>query len=251
LLLVGISTFQDEKYNLVYADKDAKDVANVFRKQADKGIFKNVLVNTLLNEQATRININKALQDLQRNVENDDVVVLFLTSHGAKIDNVFYLLAHDSNAMEDYTCVSFSEIERTLSRLHCRVLLLIDACHAGTLGDNLIASGAKNPIKGIERALEDLKERQEGLYVLSSSLGEQVSYEDRQYENGLFTEALLEGLAGKANTEDVGEKVIYFHELASYVEKRVPELAKKIGKVQKPIQKLRGNATKLPVAVCE
>ncbi|TAE15951.1 MAG: hypothetical protein EAZ95_08205, partial [Bacteroidetes bacterium] len=129
LLSVGISTFQDKKHNLVYADKDARDVADVFRKQQGKGIFKNVFVHTLLNEQATQRNIGYALEDLQKYVEPNDVVVLFFTSHGITVQDKFYLLAHDSDTFRASSCVSFSQINEALSSLHCRVLLLIDACH--------------------------------------------------------------------------------------------------------------------------
>jgi uncharacterized caspase-like protein len=59
--------------------------------------------------------------------------------------------------------------------------------------------------------------------VFSSSAGDQLSTEYDRGENGAFTEALLEGLGGKA--DDNADGTIRFYELRDYVRRRVKEIA--------------------------
>ena len=44
----------------------------------------------------------------------------------------------------------------------------------------------------------DLSSAENGVVVFAASTGKQYSLEDPQWENGAFTEALIEGLSGKA-----------------------------------------------------
>jgi hypothetical protein len=58
--------------------------------------------------------------------------------------------------------------------------------------------------------------------VFASSTGRQVSIEDRRWNNGAFTKALLEGLGGKADLNR--ERAVRVNGLASYLANRVKEL---------------------------
>jgi len=57
--------------------------------------------------------------------------------------------------------------------------------------------------------------------VFASCAGGQVSLEKPEWENGAFTEALLEGLAGKARRD--GDRLLVT-DIANYVKPRVKEL---------------------------
>jgi len=57
--------------------------------------------------------------------------------------------------------------------------------------------------------------------VLCSSTGRESSLEDNEHRRGAFTEALVEGLSGKAK---LTEGAVYLHNLDSYVTDRVKEL---------------------------
>jgi hypothetical protein len=84
-LIVGISNFQDSKLNLKYPAKDAKDFNDYLLKE---GHFAADHVKLLTNEQATRANILSELGDkwLPRVANPDDLVVIYISSHGSASD---------------------------------------------------------------------------------------------------------------------------------------------------------------------
>ena len=73
---------------------------------------------------------------------------------------------------------------------------------------------------------------------MSSSVGE-ASYEDKKWENGVFTEALLELLNNALNIPD---GLINIQQARGYLESRVPELLQESGleKHQHPSFKNKG-----------
>jgi len=58
--------------------------------------------------------------------------------------------------------------------------------------------------------------------MFASSIGRQVSIEDRRWNNGAFTKALPGGLGGKADLNR--ERAVRVHGLASYLANRVKGL---------------------------
>ena len=73
--------------------------------------------------------------------------------------------------------------------------------------------------------------------VLCATTGNEKAQESHQLRHGVFTVALLEGLAGKAELSQDG--AVYLHELERYVTNRVRELTRR---QQNPV---RGKPTSL------
>jgi hypothetical protein len=63
-----------------------------------------------------------------------------------------------------------------------------------------------------------------GLIVMCSSMGRESSQESNEHRHGFFTQALLEGLGGKAEKSRDG--AVHFHVLDVYVTNRVKELTR-------------------------
>jgi hypothetical protein len=81
------------------------------------------------------------------------------------------------------------------------------------------------------RSLERMKDRT-GLYVLAGAAADAVSYETSRYGQGLLTWSLLFGMRGAALREDKFVDVgLLFH----YAADHVPQLAKNIGGIQRPV----------------
>ena len=70
--------------------------------------------------------------------------------------------------------------------------------------------------------INELTRAENGTIVFASSTGQQYSQERKEWENGAFTEALLEGLSGKADI--LNEGVITVNMLRYFLSKRVKEL---------------------------
>ena len=80
---IGIKDYQDPSINpLLSADKDAKDIAKLFKKQ--EGVFyKKVNVKLLTDREATTYNIVNGLKWLKENVTKNDIAMIFIAGHGA------------------------------------------------------------------------------------------------------------------------------------------------------------------------
>jgi tetratricopeptide (TPR) repeat protein len=241
-LIVGISNFQDSKLNLKYPAKDAKDFNDYLLKE---GNFAPDHVKLLVNEQATRANILSELGDkwLPRVANPDDLVVIYISSHGSASDmdigGVNYLLAYDSQVDSLYASgLPMQDLTRIIKgRVHSdRVVLVLDACH----------SGAADPgAKGLFRQGNvDVTEVAQGTgqLVISSSQPSQVSWESKHYQNSVFTRCLIESLKSNGNATTLGEA---FNNMKDKVQQ---EVLSERGVLQTPILKSRWKGNDLRLA---
>ena len=108
-------------------------------------------------------------------------------------------------------------------------VMMLDTCAAGAAAAKLMDH---RDMSGDQvRAMERLKDRT-GFHVLMGCAADRVSYEASQYSQGLLTYSLLLGMAGAKLRE--GEYVDVSG-LFQYAADKVPELARGIGGVQKPL----------------
>jgi WD40 repeat protein len=213
VLAVGNNAYQSLK-PLDCARKDAHGLEQAFLDYS-KGkpkLFRDVASKVV--EDATRKDILAGLDWLKaQNVTAEDVIVLFLSGHGERDgQGEFWFLGVDAGAknrpLAD-TALSGTELKRRIKELPCRrMLVLLDACHSGAIG-------------GIEDLAVQLKQSDYGVVVICSAMGEELSWENEQLGHGYFTQALMEGLGGKAGTNPAGE--ITVSRLSVYVEEQVPE----------------------------
>lgn len=202
---VGVSDYGSKSLTkLGYASKDATDFVKTVT-ASDLSLYDKVASPVVLTDKsATKSNIEKDLSKLVRDVEQDDVVMLFFSGHGVMDGNDAYFMSVDADGDEPYTGVDFSLIKKSLLKMtdkHCRVVIFMDACHSGAM------FSAKSSIKPITFADSDII----GFYSSSAS---QTSAEFKGDENGVFTKALIEALKGKAKNAD-GE--ITTNSLQSYI----------------------------------
>ena len=154
----------------------------------------------------------------------NDVLVLFVSSHGKIVENRFKILQTGYNPKYDRLTIDFkSDILETLSPLNCKKLIFLDACHSG---------GAKEGFGGVSQAVVELAKTQPGVSTLTSCGSTEKSYEDKSWENGAFTEALLDAFADKTCTDATGafqadadrDHILRLGELYEFLRRRVPAL---------------------------
>ncbi|MDZ4835151.1 MAG: caspase family protein [Candidatus Melainabacteria bacterium] len=208
-LVIGISKFQDRQINLKYPSKDAKDFYNYL---IEDGQFAKNHVILLTDEKATRANILSVIGDtwLPRVANPDDLVVIYISSHGSPADmdvgGVNYLVAHDTKSECLYaTGIPLQDLMRIIKRrVHCdRVVIILDACHSGA---------ASADSKGLYRSGNvDASQMVAGTgqLVIASSKPDQISWEGKAYENGVFTRHLIESLKLKGNQTKLGQAFEY------------------------------------------
>ncbi|HON84541.1 MAG TPA: caspase family protein, partial [Syntrophorhabdaceae bacterium] len=132
---------------------------------------------------------------------------------------------------------TFSEIKNTVSSIAGKVAMFVDTCHSGGVM-------GKRAITDITGVINELTSAENGVVVFASSTGRQYSLEDPQWQNGAFTKAVIEGIAGKADL--LGKGKITVNMLDAFIAERVKEITK--GK-QTPVTTKPNTVPDFPIAV--
>lgn len=219
VLAIGISAYPGN-LKLDYAAKDAQAIEHVF-KENSRTMFRNVETKLLIDKQGNRGKILQGLTWLRRQMTQRDVAVVFFAGHGQKdSDGSFYLLPADVDTKDLLaTGVADNDLNKSLAATPGRILVLLDACHAGAWGGD--RRRAASPLT--EDLVRDLVTDDRGVVVMASSMSREFSMESNEKRQGYFTLALVEGLSGKAANK---EGVVYLAALDAYVTERVKELTK-------------------------
>ncbi len=237
LHILSIGTTQKD---LKYTSKDAHDFATTLQTQA-KGLFKKIYTTTLDDSAATtQRGIQRAFGTLTKGFENPNVenrifskdyLIVFISSHGkTSEDNRFKLLPSDYNTIDgDYSTIDYQDVAlASLEKVKCHKLIFIDACHSGA------AKGAKAGADA--EALMKLSTAAIGTTTITSCKSDELSYEDPDWQNGAFTEALMEAFTNKKCSDQEGtfssdtnnDRKITINEVFSFIKRRVPHLVKNL-----------------------
>lgn len=240
---IGVSKYKDKKMNLVYADKDTRDLAKLWKQK-----YPDCSIDTFINAAATVKNILAIKQKL-KNTSVEDKVIISISGHGVLDKNVnYYLAMHDMDFNNPSAKgLSYEDLEGLLNDIPARKkLLLIDACNSGEVDRDDIVITQKKKIdqiistektKGVideqietpvQSSFELMKElftdvsRSNGTIVISAAGGKQSALEDAKWGNGVFTYCFKKGLIdGLADTNGDG---VTINELKNYVSISVEQL---------------------------
>lgn len=255
ILTVGISKYEQSQYNINFADDDATDFADVFYKQSklpeDQRLFKNIVIEKLVNEDATTQNIKKAIYGMKKMAVKGDLFVLHISSHG-EIDTQgdFYIRTYDTDAGIDYLSISALSnkwLAEQIRGFDCTVVQLFDACHSGSGSSDMADGLALKGSMSTDVAVRELKEalQSKALYFFASSSRMQMSQERKEWENGAFTEAMLNCFVQKPYTTFNGQPIIADLNSDGYI--NTTELNEYVSKVVKVIT----NGQQTPKATIE
>ncbi len=220
------------KTNLEYTMQDAKDFAALYTGQAgDDKLFNDIEMTTLFGEEAIASSILGAVEDLEIKYNTDvltenDMIIIFMSSHGFMIRDEFYIQGDDYQTGKHRTkAVRYSDMTEILDAIPCKKLIFIDACHSG--GAKGVSSFA------INKAIKQLTEQKAGITTIVSSAADELSYEDKEWKNGAFTEAIIEGLQGEGDKDE--NSIVTIEELFDFIKTKVPTIVKDIkGQPQNP-----------------
>lgn len=225
--------------DLSYTSKDAADFAAAFTNQGgnDK-IYGKVFIRTMVTPEDTKASdIREAIADLVYQYENptaaqrireQDVLLVFISSHGKNNREGFQLLPSNYDPRyERIRSIDFQQdIMQELAQIACKKAIFIDACHSGAADSKELTDVAR------AEALSRLAALHPGLNTMSSCGANEMSYEDAAWENGAFTEAILEafnntiikGEDGDYSSDANNDSIITLAELYDFLRQRVPQL---------------------------
>ena len=202
VLSIGIRDYKDDALDLKFADKDAQDIAEAFKKMTNMYDVKEV--ETVLNGAATRGGIKAAFERMNRNTNPEDLFILFFSGHGSKNK----LLPYDFDPQDsNVTSLLKDDIIKWLDDLGCNYIVLLDACHSG--------SGFQN--SKTEQLSPDAQEELESLLmafyssekvnlILGSSVINAESFEYELFKNGFFTQCILDAFENRPIDDTNGDK---------------------------------------------
>jgi uncharacterized caspase-like protein len=222
-LVVGVGSFKDTSINqLRFTANDARTFADTLRKECRFDTVK-----TLVDEQATTVDVKDAIDNLAKEATPEDLVVIYIASHGSPEDSdkagVSYIVTYDTKVDKLYATAFkmedlLGDIEKRFSAE--RVIVFIDTCYSGAtfkappkewatggrglrvISSGLRASSIENRIRQADRGVEvapatsrEGRKRQGiGRVIIASSRENEQSWESEQIQHGYFTYYLIEAL---------------------------------------------------------
>jgi len=244
----GVSNYTGDAIDLRYASKDAEDIINSLKLGGEKLFGKDKTYTYLLNtdhekdKYPTKENIINTFDEISKKAKSTDIIVLYLSGHGINHggqDGDFYYLTQDAYtasgdayndpAIRSSSTLSSNELVELFKKVPAnKQVLIIDACASGQVVEDLLAE--RDISSSTIRALDRMKDRT-GMYIITGSAADAVSYEASKYGQGLLTYSLLEGMKGASLREG---QFIDVDILFQRAKDRVPDLAKGIGGIQEP-----------------
>jgi hypothetical protein len=220
-LVVGIDSFNDKRIpTLHYSVKDSSDFVD-FLKDPKGGQFDPTHIIHLSNDTATLEGIRTGLGRLRVNAQPDDLVVVYLSSHGSPRDvdpnGVSFVVVHDTNLDDAATLYATSlqmidlvqQINREIRAR--RVVLVLDTCFSGDALTSLQAGAGGTASRGFSATVPLDKNVEAstppafsaafqnltigyGRAVITASRASQESWESAKLKNGYFTHYLIDAL---------------------------------------------------------
>jgi hypothetical protein len=234
-----------ESCNLSFAGADARALAEAAEKRlapSHTNVVKRLLVSGAgARDSPTVTNILDAI-DLLKQAKETDTVLLFISGHGFNDGPNYRFLPTNAewadgalrgagsagrgfsptNAdraggnLRGATVVPWQVLQEAVETAKGRRILLIDTCHAGNAYNQRLGNAAYHA----------------NIIAYTAARFDQTVLEDAKFGHGLFTYAMVEGLAGKGGLD--AKRQISTKELGDYVVKRVDQLAKMINGEQEP-----------------
>lgn len=209
-LVVGIGTFEDKRIpQLRYAAKDAADFAAVLE-EPNHGNFRPENVTKLIDKEATHDAIFNALQNLFLQAREDDLVVIYISSHGSPaekskgLDGIGYIVTYDTDPLKKWLrAIDYQEFGKRASLIRARrKVTFLDTCYSGQS-----AAGQKDLT--IEGGVDDRTAQMflsgEGSFVIMSSDEKERSWESDSIKNSYFTHYLVDFLRRSKEPANIKE----------------------------------------------
>ncbi|MCU9951467.1 caspase family protein [Pseudomonas sp. PDM13] len=222
---------------------DAQDIVATLTSAAHCG-YAPQNVKLLLDNQATLEAIRQELEALVARAQSSDTVLIFFSGHGTRLGDESALVPFDCDTRcIAQTTLSEQEFSAALARIKAeRLVVLLDACHAGAAASLKSASAALD-LGFNEKSLSQLAQGT-GRVMIASSRASEYSHVLGGARNSLFTEHLLGALRGEARTH--GDGLVRVFEVFNHVSERVRQV---MPDRQHPIFKASDLEDNFPVAL--
>ena len=229
-LVIGINDYEDSEIpDLKTGENDARVMYELLTDPSSGGVDeRNAYL--LLGEEATTRNIRIHLNKL-RQIPSQSTVFIYFSGHGAREgDGACWVTQDCSLEVLGATGITHIEVQQFISRIPSdRVVVMLDCCYAAAT----VKEG-----KAIEGDFSDVLSKFTGkgrAYLMAAGSG-QEAIEAKDLKHSVFTYYLVEGMRGKADTDEDG--VVVLTELTRYIDSTVADEARVRGGVQRPVVRM-------------
>jgi hypothetical protein len=177
---------------------DAAGLADILR-DPERCAYPPDQVHLLTGEDATREAVLAALDRLAQAADAQSTVVVYYSGHGYRVaastGEAYYLMPYGYDVQQLYrTAVSGVEFAERLRSVRAqKLLVLLDCCHAGGVGESK-APGLELSKSPLPPEAQRLLAEGSGRVLIASSQEDEKSYAGKPYS--AFTLALVEALSG-------------------------------------------------------
>ena len=174
VLLTGVSKYPDRKAELNYTTNDVKRLDSViFKKQS-------FIVHQITGKYVVCDTLSRRITAIAQLAKPEDTIIFFFAGHGLNGG----IVMHDLSLFPYHDLINLLSLSKAKHKI-----CFIDACHSGS-GVTDITNSYKS--WGTEATNHKIS------FVMGCRADE-YSYEDDKTGHGLFSQALLTGLAGNAD----------------------------------------------------
>jgi len=180
-------------------------------------------VHTLTGEKATRDDIFSTFDTLSQSTNSQSTLLVYFSGHGYQVASStgksYYLMpyGYDVNALYQ-TAISGAEFTERLQAIPAqKLLVLLDCCHAGGIGEAK-APGLQLAKSPLPPEAQRLLTESSGRVLIASSQEDELSYAGKPYS--AFTLALTEALCGAGAAKKDG--YVRVADLALHARQMVP-----------------------------
>ena len=197
-VIIGISEYlysNQNMGNLPFADDDAQDFYDILTKRFG---WENDHILRMINQEATKREIEIALESWLTKAKASDLIVLFWSGHGfpdpENPENI-YFACYDTDPNIPATGYRMDRVRRNLEERNAKnVIVFADTCNAG----KLITRGI-NDYKKFTLVSHQKNDIPDGWIFMVGADTDRSAIEHSSWTNGAFTHCLKKALSGEAD----------------------------------------------------
>jgi hypothetical protein len=218
--VVGIEQYLNSSFpNVRFAEADAREMAEALK---DVGYEVDCV---LLNQQATKNNIEHRLLELIDSLGKDDRLLFYYAGHGfAEVGNTVLSCSDSSLKRIGDTGIRMNWLLDKINESACdKVMFFLDACHAGAAAlkseRSVLDSMSNEEIEGFFSEAEHK-------VCFAACKFNQTSVSWSKLKHGIWTHYLLKALRGEVRSALQNGRFLTATKLQDYLQKEVPLTAK-------------------------
>ncbi|MBX3171725.1 MAG: caspase family protein [Candidatus Eremiobacteraeota bacterium] len=205
---------------LSFAEKDAQSLSE----KLQSPLFESSEVRLLTGEKARTEVLRRTFEELGKDAQPQDTLVLFLAGHGSLDSQGYHFLMAPGQPSVDGPILAQWLREFPAQKQ----FVILDTCHAGAVSDEIASSFALS---------QQRMARGSGVYMLAACRSDQSALELPSLQHGLLTYSLLEGLNSAPPNS---RQQVTVSGLVYYVCSQVPDLCRQVGLNQDVFQFVSG-----------